>query len=393
MKYLDDMSFEGQRALIRMDFNVPLDDGIVDDNHRILASVPTIKDCRQAGAAVVLMSHLGRPQGRRDPALSLLPVAEELELLLDAEILFSPEPVSDEALKASRAMKPGEIHLLENLRFDPGEESNDDEFAARLAGHGSVYLNDAFGTAHRAHASNVGVVAHFSEAGIGQLMARELKFLKTELAQPERPYVVVLGGAKVGGKLELIRQLATTADRVLIGGAMAITFLKARGYNVGRSKVEDSLLDEARAIVAEAVDRDFEIVLPRDLVAATSLSEDGDWRVCPSDELGADELGVDIGPETCAEFGLSLENARTIFWNGPLGVVELAPFRTGTEMIIATIEELTSRGAVSVVGGGETAAAINRLSDRKRFTHISTGGAAALALLSGQRLPALEALS
>lgn len=393
MKSIDKLTLEGQRVLIRVDFNVPLDDGIVDDNFRLRAALPTIRHCLEQNTSVVLMSHLGRPNGKPVPESSLLPVAEDLERLLGQDIVFSQDCISDAALEASQGLDPGQVHLLENLRFYPGEEANDPEFAARLADHGTVYINDAFGTAHRAHASNVGVVSHFDEAGIGLLMVRELQVLQEQLDDPQRPYVVVLGGAKIAGKLELIHELLTKADRLVIGGGLAFTFLKARGENVGKSLVDDSLLEEAGLILESAQSQGVELFLPRDVVATDRISKDAAWRVTALSDLKADEMGVDIGPETCAEFGMALEGARTILWNGPMGVFEYAPFQTGTKLVIDTIIEATARGAISVVGGGDSASAIDKLSNAKHFTHISTGGGASLELLSGHTLPALEALS
>lgn len=393
MKTIEQLNLKGQRALIRVDFNVPLDEGIVDDNFRIRAALPTIKYCVEQGAAVVLMSHLGRPKGQVVQDLTMLPVAEELESLVKRAIVFSQDCVSDQAIGVSVGLEPGQIHLLENLRFYPGEESNDPEFSGKLAQHGTVYINDAFGTAHRAHASNVGVVSHFREKGIGFLMAKELEFLRDRLETPEKPFTVVLGGAKVAGKLELIRKLIAKADRLVIGGGMAFTFLKAQGAQVGRSLVDASLLDEAADILRIAESQGIEIFLPRDVAAAASLEKGVAWGVTPLDGLKADEMGVDIGPETCMEFAEALDGAATIFWNGPMGVFENPAYQTGTEMIMSVIASATSTGAVSIVGGGDSASAIEKLSDPRYFTHISTGGGASLELLSGNVLPALEVLA
>ncbi len=393
MKTIDQLKLTGERALIRVDYNVPLDEGIVDDNFRIRASLATIRYCLDQGAAVILMSHLGRPKGKVVEEYSLLPVAEELRNLLGKEIVFSRDCCSDKALEVSRTLQAGQVHLLENLRFHPGEESNDPDFAAYLAKHGTVYVNDAFGTAHRAHASNVGVAAHFKEAGIGLLMAKEVQFLHEKMGHPAKPMVVILGGAKVSGKLELIRNLLEKADRMLIGGGMAFTFLKAQGKDVGKSLVDDALLEEAGAVIRLAADKGVELLLPTDVVAADNISPSAAWPVTPVSELDQDEIGVDLGPESCALFGSAIMGAKTILWNGPMGVFEYAPFQTGTEIVIASIIEATNAGAVSVIGGGDSAAAIDSLSDPKHFTHISTGGGASLELLGGQSLPALEALS
>jgi len=393
MKTIEQLQLSGRRVLVRVDFNVPMDDGVVDDNFRIRASLPTIRHCIDQGASVVLMSHLGRPKGQVKPEFSLLPIAEELERLVGKDIIFSQDCISDQAIAVSQGLQPGQIHLLENLRFHQGETGNDPAFSARLAQHGAVYINDAFGTAHRAHASNVGVTAHFQEAGIGFLMAKELEFLVEKMAKPGRPFAVVLGGAKVSGKLELILKMLDKADRLIIGGGMAFTFLKAQGLNVGNSLVEESLLGDAEAILKAVASKGVDLHLPVDVVAAEKISEDAAWRVIPMAEIEAGEMGVDIGPETCINFGAALEDARTILWNGPMGVFEYAPFRTGTEIVIEAIVQATSAGAVSVIGGGDSASAIDKLSDPKCFTHISTGGGASLELLGGNVLPAIEALS
>ena len=393
MKTLEQLDLKDQRVLMRVDFNVPLDDGVVDDNFRIRAALPSVRYCLEHGAALILISHLGRPGGKTVPELSLLPVAEELETLLKQDILFSQDCISDQAVQVSQSLQPGAVHLLENLRFHPQEEANEAGFAARLAQHGTLYVNEAFGTAHRAHASNLGVVRHFDQLGIGFLMARELEFLRSRLERPQRPFAVVLGGAKVAGKLELVRALVPKADRLVIGGGLAFTFLRAQGKNVGGSLVDQNLIAEAAEILARARAGGVELFLPSDVVAADEVSAAANWALMTLDQLGPGDIGVDIGPETCALFAQALRGVRTVFWNGPMGVFELPAFRTGTEMIIGAIADATLAGAVSVVGGGDSVAAIQALDEPKHFTHVSTGGGAALALLSGAALPALEVLS
>ncbi|MEE9161801.1 MAG: phosphoglycerate kinase [Candidatus Neomarinimicrobiota bacterium] len=393
MKSLNELDLKDQRVLLRVDFNVPMDDGIIEDNFRIQAALPTVRFCLKQGASVVLLSHLGRPGGQPDPALSLLPVAEELEVLLKQDILFSQDCVSDQAIEVSQALPAQRIHLLENLRYHTEEEANEPDFSARLARHGNTYVNDAFGTAHRAHASNVGVVSHFRNAGIGLLMAIELDVLRGLQAKPEKPFAIVLGGAKIAGKLDLLQKLVPQAQRLIIGGGMAFTFLKSQGLNVGGSLVDDALVDEAASVLRMAREQGVDIYLPTDVVAAGELSESVAWKLISVEELTGADKGVDIGPESCSIFSAALADARTIFWNGPMGVFELPPFRTGTEMIVAAIAEATAAGAVSIVGGGDSVAAIQLLGAPKQFTHISTGGGASLELLSGRALPALEALA
>ena len=393
MKSLNELDLKDQRVLLRVDFNVPMDDGVIEDNFRVQAALPTVRFCLRQGASVVIMSHLGRPGGQADPALSLLPVAEELEVLLRQDILFSQDCVSDQAIEVSQALPAQKIHLLENLRFHSEEEANGPEFSSRLARHGNVYVNDAFGTAHRAHASNVGVVSHFRSAGIGLLVTIELEALRALQAKPEKPFAIVLGGAKVAGKLELLRQLVPKAHRLIVGGGMAFTFLKSQGLNVGSSLVDEALVDEAASILRMARELGVDIYLPTDVVASDALDGSAAWHLISVEELAGAEKGVDIGPESCAIFSAALADARTIFWNGPMGVFEQPPFRTGTEMIVSAIAEATAGGAVSVVGGGDSAAAIQLLGEPKQFTHISTGGGASLELLSDRPLPALEALA
>lgn len=393
MKTVDQLNLAGERVLLRVDFNVPLDDGIVDDNFRILSALPTIEYCIEQGASVVLMSHLGRPNGKYNREYSLFSVAEELESLLDLDIFFTNDCISDQALETSANLKPGQIHLLENLRFHPGEEANDPDFSKKISRHGTVYVNDAFGTAHRAHASNVGVVQHLKEAAIGKLMAKEYRFLETRIKEPKSPFALVLGGAKIAGKLDLIHNFMPTVDKLIMGGGMAFTFLKAQGHNIGGSMFDKRLLAKAGAVLKLADKENVEVILPVDVVATKEISEDSPWRVAMLNELKGDEKGVDIGPETCLIFGMALQGVQTVVWNGPMGVFEIPSFRAGTELVAKAIAHITGGDAISIVGGGDTASAVNMLDDPKHFTHISTGGGASLELLCGRKLPAWEALN
>ena len=392
MKNITKLELNGKRVLIRVDFNVPLNGGIVLDDFRVRASLPTIKHCLNEGASIVLMSHLGRPNGEIVPELSLDPVAFCLEDLLDREVMFSEDCISDDAIGLSQQMLPREVHLLENLRFHKGETENDPVFSAYLAEHADIYINDAFGTAHRSHASNMGVSAIINETAIGFLMEKELKYLGDTMKTPEQPCVVILGGAKIGDKITLIHNLMEKADAILIGGAMAFTFLKVQGKNVGASLIDQDNLNTAEDILSLAEKTNTNIVLPVDVVAGPKLSDDATWRIAKLDQLKTGEAGYDIGPETTMEFEMILSNAKTIFWNGPLGVSEIPAFSTGTQAIASAVIDQTEEGAISIIGGGDTASALKQYGLEGGFTHISTGGGASLQLMSGKQLPALEAL-
>ncbi len=377
---------------MRVDFNVPLNDGDVINNFRIRAALPTIRYCISRNASVVLMSHLGRPNGEVVPQLSLEHVISELEHLIGKYINFSEDCISDESVTLSESLKPGEIHLLENLRFHKGETANDDDFSRALSRHGDIYVNDAFGTAHRAHASNVGVLKYMKSAAAGILLEKERKYLSEAIKNPEKPFTVVLGGSKVKGKIELIGNLLKYADHILIGGAMAFTFLKARGKNIGGSLVDSENLKTAENLLKQAERKGVSIHLPDDVLATPELSDAAPWRVILLEELEDDEMGVDIGPETCIRFQQILSSSNTILWNGPLGVYEISVFSTGTQSVATMIRERTEDGAKTIIGGGDTAAAIEKLNMQTGFTHVSTGGGASLELLSGNYLPAFKAL-
>mgnify|MGYP006097521049 FL=1 len=392
MKYITDLKLNRKRVLIRVDFNVPLNGGVVVDDFRIRASLPTIKHCLNEGASVVLMSHLGRPNGEIVPAMSLDPVAFCLEDLLGREVMFSDDCISEDAIGLSQQMLPREVHLLENLRFHKGETDNDPEFSSYLAEHADIYINDAFGTSHRSHASNVGVPSIVNETAIGILMENELKYFGDSIKNPEQPCVLILGGAKIGDKIKLIENMMQKAETILIGGAMAFTFLKVQGKNVGSSLIDEENIITAEKILTLAKNTDTNIVLPVDVVAGPKLSDDGTWRVINLSQLKNDEAGYDIGPETTMEFEMVLSNAKTIIWNGPLGVSEIPAFSTGTQAIASAVIDQTEDGAISIIGGGDTASALKQYGLDVGFSHISTGGGASLQLMSGKQLPALEAL-
>jgi len=385
-------NLRGKNILIRVDFNVPMDGERVINNFRIKAALPTINTCLEGGAAVVLMSHLGRPEGKVDTTLSLIPVGEELAGLLEMPIKFSDDCISTDALDTSLSLKSGEIHLLENLRFNPGEKANDTEFASQLARHGQIYINDAFGTAHRSHASNVGVVSPFKHAGIGWLMDKELNFLERLMIKPRRPLTLILGGAKIGTKLGLIEEFLTRADHILIGGGMAFTFLKARGKNVGGSLVDETMVPLAKAIINKARTKSVKLILPNDVICGKTLDDAEPKGPYLLHEIPSGLMGLDIGPETLATFNSILGQSQTVVWNGPMGVFEVDGFEAGTRGMGIHLANCASNDTKVIVGGGDTAAALETFGLLKEMTHVSTGGGASLELLSGNRLPALEAL-
>jgi 3-phosphoglycerate kinase len=387
---LDDGDFGGKRVLVRVDFNVPLENGEVADDTRIRAALPTIERLRKAGARVILMSHLGRPKGGPDPRLSLRPVAVRLEEHLGTKVGFAEDCVGQDVQAQVEAMKDSDVMVLENLRFHPEEKANDEDFAARLAALGERYVNDAFGTAHRAHASTVGVPAHLPGYA-GLLLARELKVLGGILKDPERPFVAVLGGSKVSGKVDVIQNLMTRVDTILVGGAMAFTFSRAQGGRTGQSLVEGDRVEMARTILAAAKERGVDLRLPTDVVATRQLKGDGEDRVFSLGELDDGWKGVDIGPKTVNAFAEAIGKARTVLLNGPMGVFEVAPYHKGT---CAVLEAMASNDeATTVLGGGDSAAAAAACRLADHMTHVSTGGGASLELLEGKTLPAVAALN
>jgi phosphoglycerate kinase len=389
-KTISELDIAGRRVFIRVDFNVPLTaTGTVSDDTRIRESLPTIKHAIEKGARVVLASHLGRPKGKPDKKYSLEPVAARLAELLRADVALTDEPVGDGARKVVNDLHAGAVAMLENLRFVPGEEANDEGFSRALASYTDVYVNDAFGTAHRAHASTAGITKFIADKGIGLLMEREVKFLGRLLGEVERPFVTIIGGAKVSDKIGVLENLLVRVDQLLIGGAMANTFLKAKGGKLGRSLTEDDKLALARAFLRNAEEANVDVLLPRDVVAAAGTkSESG--RVVQAMGVPEDLAALDIGPETARGFADAITRAKTIFWNGPMGVFESEPFAAGT---LAVAEAVASaRGALSVVGGGDSVAAVQKSGLADKITHISTGGGASLEFLEGKKLPGLAAL-
>ena len=389
---VQDLDCAGKRVLMRVDFNVPVAGGEVTDDTRIVAALPTIRYLLQKRARLVLCSHLGRPKGGPDPKYSLKPVRARLARLLRQDVAWADDCVGPEAERAASALADGGVLLLENLRFHPEEEKNDPGFAKALARLGECYVNDAFGTAHRAHASTEGVTHYLKPAVAGFLMKTELDYLGTALDQPKRPFVAVLGGAKISGKIDVLTALLQKVDRLLVGGAMMFTFLKAQGKPVGRSLVEDDRLDLAREMMATAKTRGVDLVLPTDCVASTAPDGTAPSAAKKIEQLGADEMGVDIGPETLAAFTAKLRDAKTVIWNGPMGIFEVPAFAAGTMGIAKALAPLKAQGAVTVVGGGDSVAAVQQRGLAERFSHLSTGGGASLEFLEGKVLPGVAAL-
>ncbi len=379
----------GRRVFLRADLNAPLDAGEVSDDTRLRGVVPTVRHALDHGAAVVLASHLGRPKGAPDPRYSLKPVAERMAALLALPVPLAPDCVGAEAESAARALKPGEVLLLENLRFHPEEEQNDDGFARQLAGLADVYVNDAFAAAHRAHASIAAITRYLKPAAAGLLMQRELEALGRILEAPARPLVAILGGAKVSDKLALVEHLLARVDALVIGGGMAFTFLRALGHSVGKSLVEPDRIETARAALETARRRGVQIVLPVDAVVADGLDSPA-GRAVAIREIPAGQMGLDIGPLTVAAFAAVLKTAKTIVWNGPMGVFEKAPFAAGT---VALGRAVAESSAFSVIGGGDTVAAVNQAGVADRIGYISTAGGAFLEFLEGRALPGVDALT
>ena len=382
----------GKRVLVRVDFNVPLADGVVTDDTRIAGALPTIRYLLHKHARVVLVSHLGRPKGGPDTKNSLKPVRDRLARLLRLDVAWADDCVGPAAEAAANALAPGQVLLLENLRFHAEEEKNDPTFAAALARLGDCYVNDAFGTAHRAHASTEGVTKFLQPAVAGFLMQKELDYLGTALDQPKRPFVAVLGGSKISGKIDVITALLGKVDRLLIGGAMMFTFLKAQGKPTGRSLVEDDKVELARQVLADAARRNVDLVLPVDCIASTAPDGSAPGTAQPVEKLGPDEMGVDIGPMSLALFAGKLRDAKTVVWNGPMGIFEVPAFAAGTMGVAKAISELKAAGAVTVVGGGDSVAAVQQSGLAERFSHLSTGGGASLEFLEGKVLPGVAAL-
>ncbi len=385
-----DIDWQGKRALVRVDFNVPLDDQQqITDDTRITAAVPTIRHLLDNGASVVLMSHLGRPKNKVVDTMRLDPAAKRLGELLGREVQKVGVTTGAEAERAAQALKPGDVLLLENTRFDAREEANDDSMAQELAKLGDVYVNDAFGAAHRAHASTEGVAKHLPAVS-GFLMEKELEYIGGAIEKPQRPFVAILGGAKIKDKIPVIENLLAKVDKLLIGGGMAYTFYKAQGYEIGQSLLDQDSLEFCKRVLADAQGK---LELPSDCVVANEFNNDAERRVVPITGIPADFQGLDIGPETIERFSKIIQASRTVVWNGPMGVFEMPNFAVGTRSVAEALAKATDEGAITIIGGGDSVAAVEQMGLGERMSHISTGGGASLELLEGKELPGVAALN
>ena len=391
---VSDINFRGRKALLRVDFNVPLDKaGNITDDHRLTSTLPTIYKIIKDGGTVIICSHMGRPKGKAVKELSLKPIAKRLSELLGKNVLFAEDCIGPEASNLAGKLSAGDCLLLENLRFHIEEEENDDDFAQKLSSLADIYVNDAFGAAHRSHASTTAVTKFFPQAVAGLLMEKELRFLGQALNSPDRPLAAIIGGAKVSDKIDIIDNLLGNVDLLLIGGGMVFTFAKAMGYSIGESLLEKNKIDLAKKLIEEFERSETTVVFPTDTIVATEISDSAKTEVVSIEAVPDGSKGLDIGPESVRLFKNSLKDARTIIWNGPMGVFEYKPFETGTFEIARELAELTASGTKTIVSGGDTGAVIARLSLENKFTHISTGGGATLEFLEGKNLPGIEVLT
>lgn len=392
-KSVDDINVKGKKVLVRCDFNVPLQDGKITDENRLVAALPTIKKLIADGGQLILCSHLGKPKGEPKPELSLAPVAARLTELLGQEVKFAPDDnvVGENAKAAVAAMKDGDVILLENTRYRAEETKNGEEFSKDLASLADIFVNDAFGTAHRAHCSNVGVTKFVDTAVVGYLMQKEIDFLGNAVNNPERPMVAILGGAKVSSKISVINNLLEKVDTLIIGGGMAYTFMKALGEEVGNSLLEEDYLDYAKEMMDKAKEKGVNLLIPKDTVVADAFSNDANTKVAERGEIEAGWEGLDIGPKSQKLFADAIKGAKTVVWNGPMGCFEMSNFAAGTVAVAEAMAEL--KDATTIIGGGDSAAAVNQLGFGDKMTHISTGGGASLEFLEGKELPGIAALN
>ena len=392
IRSLNSFDLKDKRVLIRVDYNVPVENGVVKDAYRIQCSIPTIKECLEAGASVVLMSHLGRPNGSTNDNYSMISVGEVLSDFLEIPIKFSHDCINEDSINVTIGLHPGEVHLLENLRFHTGEEENDFEFSRLLSKHGQIFINDAFGTSHRSHASNVGVTDNFMHKGMGLLMEKEIQYLMHKFKKPKEPLVLLLGGAKISDKIDMIERFIIKAKSILIGGGMTFTFLKAMGLNVGKSMIDESMISTAKKIIKKARQNRVKIKLPVDFVVSDAIDKPSKIETVSFDSIPDNMIGLDIGPETIKLFSNIILQSGTVLWNGPMGVFEKKEFENGTKSIANLLSDMKDQNIDTIVGGGDSASAIRKFSYIENITHVSTGGGASLELLGGKSLPAITAL-
>jgi len=391
---IDNVELKGKRVLVRVDFNVPFDENLkITDDRRITSALPTINKIIKEGGKAILMSHLGRPKGQPKPEFSLKPVAVRLEELVEAKVRFAEDCIGENVKNIVNKMNDGEVLLLENLRFHSEEEKNNPDFAKQLAELGDVYINDAFGSAHRAHASTEGVTKFINTCAAGYLMQKELDYLGKAVAEPKRPFTAILGGAKISGKIDVIENLLPKVDNLIIGGGMAYTFFKAKGFEIGTSLLEEDKLDLAKEIIAKSENSNAKFLLPVDVVVAEEFKNESPSEVVDIEKIPADKMGLDVGPKSIELFNDIIRNSKTVIWNGPLGVFEFPNFANGTNSIANALAEATSNGAITVIGGGDSASAIKKAGLEDKVTHVSTGGGASLEFLEGKVLPGVAALT
>ena len=391
---IDEVELNNKRVLVRVDFNVPLDENLqITDDIRITSSLPTIKKIISEGGKVILMSHLGRPKGKVNSKYSLKPAAERLSKLLGKEVKLAPDCIGEEVKSLVDKMNIGDVLMLENLRFHEEEEKNDEAFAKKLSDLGDIYINDAFGSAHRAHASTEGITKFIKTCAAGYLMQKELEYLGAAIANPQRPFTAILGGAKISGKIDVISNLIGKVDKLLIGGGMAFTFLKAQGKEIGKSLLEEEKIDLAKEVLEKIKNSKVEFFLPVDFVVAYEFKNESPSMIVKADAIPSDKMGLDIGPDSIKLFKREIENSKTIVWNGPMGVFEMDNFAKGTFAIAKALAEVTERNAITIIGGGDSAAAISKAGLDDKVSHVSTGGGASLEFLEGRVLPGVEALT
>jgi phosphoglycerate kinase len=391
---IDGVELKGKRILVRVDFNVPLDENqTITDDRRITSALPTIKKIIADGGKAILMSHLGRPKGEVKPEFSLKPVAEKLSELLGKDVKFANDSVGDEVAKLVSELNDGDVLLLENLRFHNAETANEEAFAKELASYGDIYVNDAFGTAHRAHASTEGVTKFIDTCVAGYLMQKELDYLDGAIAEPKRPFTAILGGAKISGKIDVIESLLEKVDTLIIGGGMAYTFYKAQGFEIGSSLLDADKIELAKEMLVKFEASKVNVLLPVDVMVAKDFDNDSPTEAVKVDSIPADKMGLDIGPETRELFSNEIKKSKTVVWNGPMGVFEFPNFAHGTNAVANSLVEATADGAITIVGGGDSAAAIKKAGLDEKVSHVSTGGGASLEFLEGKVLPGVEALT